>query len=308
MDYNQKPEEITLEVGTIIVSSGFKVFDATRKPEYGYGKYENVITGLDFERLINASGPTGGKLLRPSDGKEPRSIAFIQCVGSRDENTNLYCSRVCCMYAIKNARLYKEKHPETDIYIFYVDIRAFGKGYEEFYKIAQDEYGIKFVKGRPSVIYEDPKTGALILNVEDTMLGMKLEKEVDLVVLSVGMEPGLDTESIGKALGVSRGADGFFLEAHPKLRPVDTLVEGVFLAGAAQGPKDIPDTVAQASGAAARASILMSKGEVEVDPIIAYSVNELCIGCRICERICPFGAIHMEDKKAVNWCRSVASL
>ncbi len=299
IDYNQEPEELTLEVGTVIIASGFNVFDPTRKPEYGYGKYENVVSGLEFERLINASGPTGGKLLRPSDGKEPRSIAFIQCVGSRDENTNLYCSRVCCMYAIKNARLYKEKHPECDIYIFYIDIRAFGKGYEEFYKIAQEEYGIKFVKGRPSMVYEEEKTGGLILNVEDTMLGRKLEVEVDLLVLSVGMEPGTDTETIGKMAGVSRGADGFLLEAHPKLRPVDTLVEGIYLSGTVQGPKDIPDTVAQASGAAARASILMAKGEVEVDPIIAYSVPELCIGCRICERICPFGAISMVDRKAV---------
>jgi heterodisulfide reductase subunit A len=299
IDFNQKPEELTLEVGTVILATGFNVFDAARKPEYGYGKYENVITGLELERLINASGPTSGKLLRPSDGKEPSSIAFIQCVGSRDENTNLYCSRVCCMYAIKNARLYKEKHPETDVYIFYIDIRAFGKGYEEFYKIAQEEYGIKFVKGRPSVVYEDPKTGSLILNVEDTMLGRKIEVEVDLLVLAVGMEPGSDTETIGQMMGVSRGADGFLLEAHPKLRPVDTLIEGVYLAGTVQGPKDIPDTVAQASGAAARASIVMAKGEVEVDPIVAYSVNELCIGCRICERICPYGAIHMEDKKAV---------
>ncbi|RMF91295.1 MAG: CoB--CoM heterodisulfide reductase iron-sulfur subunit A family protein [Methanobacteriota archaeon] len=299
IDFNQQPQEVTLEVGTIIIATGYQIFDATRKPEYGYGKYENVINGLEFERLINASGPTGGKLLRPSDGKEPRSIAFIQCVGSRDENTNLWCSRVCCMYAIKNARLYKEKHPETEIYIFYIDIRAFGKGYEEFYKIAQEEYGIKFFKGRPSVIYEDPSTARLILNVEDTMLGRKIEVEVDLVVLSVGMEPGQDTETIGKMLGVSRGADGFFLEAHPKLRPVDTLVEGVYLAGTAQGPKDIPDTVAQASGAAARASILMAKGEVEIDPVIAYSEKELCIGCRICERICPASAISMEDRKAV---------
>ncbi len=299
VDFNQEPQELALEVGTIIIATGYETFDPTRKPEYGYGKYENVISGLEFERLINASGPTGGKLLRPSDGKEPKSIAFIQCVGSRDENTNLYCSRVCCMYAIKNARLYKEKHPETDVYIFYIDIRAFGKGYEEFYKIAQDEYGIKFFKGRPSIIYEDSETSGLILNVEDTMLGKKIEAYVDLVVLSIGMEPGADTETIGKIVGVSRGADGFFLEAHPKLRPVDTLVEGIYLAGTAQGPKDIPDTVAQASGSASRASILMAKGEVEIDPIVAYSEKELCIGCRICEKICPASAIYMEERKAI---------
>jgi len=298
--FEQEEEELLLNVGAIVVATGFKIFDARRKPEYGYGVYDNVITSLEFERLINASGPSKGKVLRPSDGKEPKKIAFIQCVGSRDEKTNLYCSRVCCMYAIKNARLYKEKHPEAEVYIFYIDIRAFGKGYEEFYKIAQEEYNVRFFKGRVSRIYENEENKNLILLAEDTMLGKPVKGEVDLVVLSVGMEPNYGAEELAKKLGLSRSADGFFAEAHPKLRPVDTLVDGVFLAGTCQGPKDIPDTVAQGSAAAARAITLLSKNEIEVEPITAYSTPELCIGCRICESLCPFGAVKVsrETKKA----------
>jgi heterodisulfide reductase subunit A len=299
IEFDQEAETVTLEVGTIILATGFKVFDAKRKEEYGYGEHENVLTAIEFERLINASGPTGGKLLRPSDGKEPKSIGFIQCVGSRDTTVgNPYCSRVCCMYAIKNARLYKEKHPGADIYIFYMDIRAFGKGYEEFYQAAQEDYGVKFLKGRPAKIEEDPKTKNLFLNVEDTMLGMNLDMEMDLVVLSVGMEPPEDADELQKILRLNRTADGFFMEAHPKLRPVDTLTGGMFLAGTVQGPKDIPDTVVQGSAAASRAAIPMSKGEVEVEPIVATVDSDNCIGCRICERVCDFGAIEVVDRKA----------
>lgn len=298
IDYDMKTEIIEREVGTIIVATGYEIFDAARKEEYGYGKYANVINGLEFERFVSAAGPTGGKLKRPSDGQEPKRIGFIQCVGSRDEKTNKYCSRVCCMYAIKNARIYKEKHPEAEIYIFYIDIRTFGKGYEEFYKIAQDEYGIKFIRGRPGEITEDAKTKNLVVRVEDTFLGRPLEVELDLVVLSVGMEPPRDAGEIQTMLRVSRSADGFFLEAHPKLRPVDTLTGGVFLAGAAQGPKDIHDSVAQGSAAAARAAIPMARGEVEVEPILATADDELCIGCRLCEKVCNFGAVEIVERKA----------
>jgi heterodisulfide reductase subunit A len=202
------------------------------------------------------------------------------------------------MYAIKNARLYKEKHPETDIYIFYMDMRTFGKGYEEFYQAAQDAYGIKFIRGRPGEVAEDSNTKNLILKVEDTLLGKPLEIDLDLVVLSVGMEPPKGTDNIQKLLKISKGPDGFLLEAHPKLRPVDTLTDGVFLAGAIQSPKDIPDTVAQASAAASRAAIPMAKGEVEVEPIVAQVDLEKCVGCKICERVCDFGAIEVVERKA----------
>jgi heterodisulfide reductase subunit A len=300
VEFDQKPETVTLNVGTIIVAIGFKIFDARRKEEYGYGVHDNVINALEFERLINASGPTGGKLLRPSDGRVPRSIGFVQCVGSRDETVgNPYCSRVCCMYAIKNARLYKEKHPDADIYIFYTDIRAFGKGYEEFYQSAQEDYGVKFIRGSPGKIEGDPKTKNLIVKVEDTLLGKNLDMELDLVVLSVGLEPPADADELQKLLRLSRTADGFFMEAHPKLRPVDTLTGGLFLAGTVQGPKDIPDTVVQGSAAASRAAILMAAGEVEVEPIVASVDSDNCIGCRICERVCDFGAIEIVEKKAV---------
>ncbi|MEE9474322.1 MAG: CoB--CoM heterodisulfide reductase iron-sulfur subunit A family protein [Candidatus Hydrothermarchaeaceae archaeon] len=299
IEFDQEAKTVTLNVGTIIVATGFKVFDARRKEEYGYGVYDNVITGLEFERLINASGPTGGKLLRPSDGKEPKSIGFVQCVGSRDKTVgNPYCSRVCCMYAIKHARLYKEKYPDSEIYIFYIDIRAFGKGYEEFYQSAQEDYGVKFIRGRPGKIEEDSKTKNLIANVEDTLLGKNLEVELDLVVLSVGMEPPADADELQKLLRISRGADGFFMEAHPKLRPVDTLTGGLFLAGTVQGPKDIPDTVVQGSAAASRAAIPMAAGEVEVEPIVASIDTDQCIGCKICERVCDFGAIEVVERKA----------
>ncbi len=296
--YDMQPEVIEREVGTIILAAGYEVFDARRKEEYGFGRYQNVLNALQFERMSSAAGPTGGKVLRPSDGKLPKRIGFVQCVGSRDETVgNKYCSRVCCMYAIKNARIYKEKHPDAELYIFFMDIRAFGKGYEEFYKAAKEHYGIKFVRGRPSEIVE-ANGNNIMVRVEDTLLGRFLEVELDVLVLSVGMEPPRDAAELQKVLKVSRGADGFFLEAHPKLRPVDTLKDGVYLAGTIQGPKDIPDSVAQGSAAASRASIPMAKGEVEIEPILAIVSRDMCIGCRICEKVCDFSAISMVDKRA----------
>ncbi len=296
--YDMPAETIERDFGTIIVAAGYETFDAGRKIEYGYGRYPNVITALQFERLSSASGPTSGKIRRPSDGEEPKRIGFIQCVGSRDETVgNKYCSRVCCMYAIKNARIYKEKHPDAELFIFYIDIRAFGKGYEEFYKMAKEGYGVKFIRGRPSEVMEG-ENNDIMIRVEDTLLGKLMEVELDLLVLSVGMEPPKSAEVLQKTLKISRSADGFFLEAHPKLRPVDTLKDGVYLAGAVQGPKDIPDAVAQASAAAARASIPMAKGEVEIEPILAIVDRDTCIGCRICEKVCDFGAISMVDKRA----------
>lgn len=290
IDFNMKPETIELEVGTIIVATGHDTFDPSDLEEYGYRKYVNVITGPEFERILSPTGTTEGKITRPSDKKIPKRVAFIQCVGSRDEKTNPYCSRVCCMYATKQALLIKEKMPETSIMIFYTDMRTFGKGYEEFYKRAQSE-GIRYIRGRVAEIAEDTKTKNLTLRAEDTLLGVGVEAETDLIILSVGLVPRTETSSLFTVLNLSRSPDGFLKEAHPKLRPVDSLVDGVFLAGTVQGPKDIPDCVAQASAAAQRASILMSAGEAEVAVISAELNRELCSRCLICLGLCPFNAL-----------------
>jgi len=250
INYDDKPEYINIQAGTIIVATGYDEYDPSELKQYGYGRYPNVITGLQMERLLSSFGPVLGKPVKPSDLKDPHSIAFLQCVGSRNfrEGGNTYCSRVCCMYATKQARQYKEKHPDADIYIFYMDIRAFGKGYEEFYESAAEDYGINYVRGRIAEVRENPLNHNIIIRSEDTLLQQPIEVEVELFVLSTGIEPRADSDEITSLLRIQKSADGFFLEAHPKLRPVDTLTEGIFIAGVAQGPKDIPDSVAQAKG------------------------------------------------------------
>jgi heterodisulfide reductase subunit A len=248
--------------------------------------------------MLSAFGPTGGEVVRPSDMKVPKRVVFIQCVGSRDFRKNSYCSRVCCMYATKQARQLKEHHPETDAYVLYMDIRAFGKGYEEFYERAQREYGVSYIRGRAAEVLEDPATKNLIVRSESTELARPVELEADLVVLSVGLVPRKGAEEVQHLLKISRSADGFYLEAHPKLRPVDTLTDGVFVAGVAQGPKDIPDAVAQAKGAASGAASLMSRGKVEVEPFYAVVDADKCSGCLSCIAMCPYGAISIEDGKA----------
>ena len=259
VNLNQQPEEIELNVGAIIVATGYDLFDARKKEEYGYGIYENVITGLALERLLSASGPTGGRVVRPSDGRIPRKVAFVQCVGSRDEQAgNLYCSRVCCMYATKEAQLIKEHVPDTEVTIYYMDIRAFGKGFEEFYRRAEKEFNIKYVKGRVAEIIEDTATKNLLIRAENIELGDLVEEEVDLVILSAGIVPAV-TDEAKKVLPIPIGDDGFFATAHPKIDPVTTSSEGVFTAGVAEGPKDIPDSVAQASAAAMKASIVLKE-------------------------------------------------
>ncbi len=306
INFDDEPEEIKVKVGTIVVATGWDLYDPTELKQYGYGKYPNVITGLQMERLLSSFGPVIGKPVRPSDLKDPHSIAFLQCVGSRNfrEGGNQYCSRVCCMYATKQARQYKEKHPEADVYIFYMDIRAFGKGYEEFYESASRNYGINFIRGRIAEVSED-KDHRIIIRAEDTLLQQPIEVVVDLFVLSAGIEPRADADTITSLLRIQRSADGFFLEAHPKLRPVDTLTEGIFIAGVAQGPKDIPDSVAQAKGAAASAIILMSKGEVEIEPYFAVIRPERCIGCGMCVEICAYGAIDLVEDR---WFGTVAKV
>ena len=296
--FDDEPEYLKVKVGTIIVATGWDLYDPTELKQYGYGRYPNVITGFQMERLLSSFGPVIGKPVRPSDLKEPHSIAFLQCVGSRNfrEGGNQYCSRVCCMYAVKQARQYKEKHPDADIYIFYMDIRAFGKGYEEFYESAGRNYGINFMRGRIAEVIEDDNHN-IIIRAEDTLLQQPIELIVDLFVLSCGLEPRADADIITSLLRIQRSADGFFLEAHPKLRPVDTLTEGIFIAGVAQGPKDIPDAVAQAKGAASSAAGLMAKGEVEIEPFFAVIRPERCIGCGMCVENCAYGAIELVDDK-----------
>ena len=291
LDDPGKDEQI--KVGTIIVATGFDLYEVEKKDEWGYKKFDNVITGLQFERLIGASGPTGGKVIRPSDGHLPQKVAFVLCAGSRDQDANPYCSRVCCMYSLKHAHQLMEKFPGVVPYIFYMDIRAFGKAYEEFYYRIQEE-GAKFVRGRVAKIQEMPNKN-LLIQAEDTMLGTPISLEADLVVLASAIVPKKETEALRNKLTISRSPDLFLLEAHPKLNPFSTSTDGIFLAGCCQGPKDIPDTVAQAAGAAAAAQIPINQGKVALEPIAAKVSETLCAGCGICEGMCPYKAITMED-------------
>ncbi len=294
--YEMKPETVELEVGTIIVATGADVFDPSILPHYGYGRLPNVITSLEFERLINAGGPSGGHLIRPSDMQIPKSVAFIQCVGSRsDRNGRLYCSNVCCMNTIKDSLLIKEHWLDTEIYVFYVDIRACGKGFEDLYNRAR-KAGVKFIRGLPAEIKEDKKTHDLWLFGENTLQKELYKIDVDMAILSVGLEARKDSEVIQRLLNLSRNQDGFFLEAHPKLRPVDAATGGIFFAGCAESPKDIKDSVTQASAAAARAGILMAKGKVTVEAITPIFYAEKCKACGLCTKVCPYNAITLDKE------------
>jgi len=297
IDLNMQDELIKVKVGTVILATGYDIFPIENKQEWGYKRYENVITSLEFERLICASGPTGGHLVRPSDGQTPMRVAFVLCAGSRD-NTGIgkpYCSRFCCMYSLKHAHQIIEKIPGCVPYIFYMDIRSFGKMYEEFYYRIQNE-GAKFIRGRVANILEDPKTKNLHVYADDTLLDRPVDMEVDLVVLAAAIEPKADTNRTRKLFGVSCSQDGWLLEAHPKLNPCGTTTAGVFLAGVCQGPKDIPDTVAQAEGAASAASIPIHMGEVELEPYFAQCIEEKCAGCGMCVNLCPYSALSLVEK------------
>ena len=296
IDFEMKPETVELNVGTVIVATGAGVCDPSSIVSYGYGKFPNVITSLEFERLINAGGPSGGRLIRPSDMQIPDTVAFVQCVGSRSEKGgNIYCSNVCCMNTIKDALLIKEHWPDTKIYVFYVDIRAYGKGFEDLYTRAKRE-GVIFVRGLPAEIVEDRRTNNLILTGENTLRRELYEIRVGMVILSIGIEPRQDSSIIQRLLTLSRTSDGFFMEAHPKLKPVDTPTGGVFLAGCAESPKDIKDSVTQASAAAARASILMAKGKVTVEALTPIVNLENCTVCGLCARVCPYNAITVDKE------------
>jgi heterodisulfide reductase subunit A len=293
INFEMKPETVELEVGTVIVATGAGVYDPASIVRYGYTKFPNVITSLEFERLINAGGPSEGHLIRPSDMKIPDTVAFLQCVGSRSEEGHHYCSNVCCMNTIKDVLLIKEHWPDTKIYVFYMDIRAFGKGFEDLYTRAK-KAGVVFIRGLPAEIVEDRKTNNLILTGENTLNGELYETRVGMVILSVGIEPGKDSELIQRLFNLSKTSDGFFMEAHPKLKPVDTPTAGVFLAGCAESPKDIKDSVTQASAAAARAGILMAKGKVTVEAITPRLIAEKCKACGLCAAVCPYKAITVD--------------
>jgi heterodisulfide reductase subunit A len=288
IDLEQQEVLETIDVGTIILATGFEVFDARRIPYYGYGIFPNVYTSLEIERLVNASGPTGGEIVL-RDGKKPQSVGIIHCVGSRDERTNRYCSRVCCMYSLKLAHLIKERS-QADVYNFYIDMRTPGKAFEEFYNRVAGE-GVYFVRGKVADVYPANGDGRLVLQVEDTLLGMIRKIPVDMVVLSVGLEGRRDATEVRRTFRISCSQEGFFLERHPKLAPVSTFTDGIFLAGCCQGPKDIPDTVAQAGAATAEALALIDAGQIELEPNTAHVIEEVCSGCGICVALCPYQAI-----------------
>ncbi|MBU1940645.1 MAG: CoB--CoM heterodisulfide reductase iron-sulfur subunit A family protein, partial [Candidatus Thermoplasmatota archaeon] len=289
IDFNQKEEIVTIDVGTIVVATGYDLFDPMKKPEYGYEKFDNVITGLEFERMVSASGPTNGHL--EINGKEPEKVVFIQCVGSRDKQTNEYCSRVCCMYTAKQAHMVREKIPNSELIVYYTDVRAFGKGFEEFYNRVQGENIIYRRRELADPIEIVKKGYGVVVKAKGHP-----DAQADLIVLATGIVPRADAKDFARLLNINQSADGFMLEAHPKLRPVDTFTEGIFLAGCCQSPKDIPDAVAQASGAAIRAAEPLAAGKVEVEAISAAIDDDLCSGCRICEELCAYSALEFDKK------------
>lgn len=287
IDFEQEDEILELDVGAVIMATGYAQFPAEELPQYNRSLSPDIIDGLQFERLSSATGPTEGEILT-SKGVPPERVAIIHCVGARDEHSNVYCSRVCCMYALKHAHLVRDK-TNAEVYEFYMDIRASGKGYEEFYTRVQEEE-VYFVRGRAAevTVLED---GQLMVLAEDTILGKPVSAKVDLVVLDSAMVPQSDSGQVASTFGIGRSEDGFFLEAHPKLRPVETNTDGVFLAGACQAPRDVPDTVAHAGAAAGQCLSLLSRGEVTISPTVAVVDEQLCSGCRICIDLCPYTAI-----------------
>jgi heterodisulfide reductase subunit A len=292
VDFTQQERIEEVEVGAVIITTGFNTFDATRLPIYGYGLYDNVYTSLEVERMVTSSGPTGGDIIC-RDGKKPKAIGILHCVGSRDKKMNRWCSRVCCMYSLKLAHLLREQ-TGADVYQFYIDMRCPGKGYDEFYERLLDE-GIQMIRGRAAEVTDwtmsPEEEGKLVIRVEDTLAAYVRRIPVDMVVLSVGMEPAKGADEIRRMFNISCSTEGFFLEKHPKLAPVETATAGVYIAGCCQGPKDIPDTVAQAGAAAAEAMALIDKGYVEMEPNTAYITADDCSGCKSCIPLCPYHAI-----------------
>ena len=298
IDYDQKDEVIEEQIGAVVVATGFDLYPKEKFAEYGYGKIPDVIDGLQFERLLSASGPTEGEVKRPSDGKVPKDVVFIQCAGSRDpEHAYAYCSKICCMYTAKHAKLYKHKVHSGQPYIFYIDIRAGGKRYEEFVQQAIEEEKIVYLRGKVSKVFQDGDK--VMVWGEDTLLGKKVELAADLVVLATAIAPQSDSKELSQKLKIATDEHGYFSEAHPKLRPVESNTAGFYLAGAAQAPKDIPEAVAQASGAAAKVLALFSGDHLEHEPIVATIDEDACSGCRICITACPYQAREFDPEKKV---------
>jgi heterodisulfide reductase subunit A len=297
IDYDQEDEIIEVEVGNIILATGYDPFDASRISQYGYERYQNVFTSLEVERMLSGTGPTSGKVLLRDGKTEPESIAIVHCVGSRDENYNAYCSKVCCMYSLKLSHLVHSK-TGAQVYQMYIDMRTGGKTYEEFYKRLQKE-GVIFMNGRPSeVLLEDDK---LAVYVEDRALAKQIRVPVDMVILSIGLEPRHDSGEVARLFSISTDSDGWFKEKHPKLDPVATMTEGVFIAGCAQGPRDIPESVAQGSAAAARVLSIIRQEEVEVEAATALVDEMMCVGCGLCVQTCPYTAIeYLEDRQVAH--------
>ena len=299
IDYTQKDEIIEEKYGAIVVATGFNPISMDKFDEFAYSQSKDVITSLEFERLMNASGPSQGKLVRPSDGKHPHKIVFVQCVGSRCENCaekgKEYCSKICCMYTAKHAMLTRDKYPDTEVYVFYIDVRTPGKNFDEFYRRAVEEYGVHYVKGMVGKII--PDGDKLIVRGSSLLENKQLNIEADLVVLAAAIEPDKSARPLATMLTASMDTNDFFTEAHPKLRPVESPTAGVFLSGCCQGPKDIPETVAQASAAASKVIGLLVKDKLKGNPCVANSDEMMCNGCSSCERVCPYGAISYEEKE-----------
>lgn len=298
IDYTQKDELIEEEYGAIVAATGFNPIDLGQFNEFAYAQSPDVVSSLEFERLMNAAGPTGGTLLRPSDGKHPHTIVFVQCVGSRCDGAQKgkpYCSKICCMYTAKHAMLCREKYPDTEVYVFYIDVRTPGKNFDEFYRRAVEEYGVHYIKGMVGKVI--PQNGVLKVQASDLLDNRQLHIDADMVVLAAAIEPDKSARSLATMLTASMDTNDFFTEAHPKLRPVESPTAGIFLSGACQGPKDIPETVAQAGAAAAKVIGLLSKSQLLCNPCTAQPDESMCNGCSSCEKVCPYGAITYINKE-----------
>jgi len=312
IDYKQQDEILEEDYGAIVMATGFQPIDASKFDEYSYSTCKDVVTSLELERLMNAAGPTGGVLKCPSDGRHPKSIAFIQCVGSRDVSGRgkPYCSKICCMYTAKHAMLIRDKYPDVDVHVFYIDVRTPGKNFDEFYRRAAEQYDVDYIKGQVGKVYE--QDGHLVVQGVDLIAGEQIVLNTDMVVLATAIEPDPTARKVANMLTASIDTNDFITEAHPKLRPVESPTAGIFLSGVCQGPKDIPETVSQAGAAASKVIGLLVKDKLTTNPCVASSDELLCNGCSCCEKVCPYGAISYETKlindHGVKETRRVASV